>query len=94
MAHIKEVAMFTAKDILARVRQQPFMPLRLVTSSGQSYDVTHPDLIWVGHRDLMVGVGSNDAPTFYDQVSRVAIMHVTALQVLPTRPKPGVNGPA
>jgi hypothetical protein len=86
--------MFTAKDILARVRQQPFVPLRLVTSSGQSYDVYHPDLILVGHRDLMVGTGSSEEPTFYDQVSHVAIMHITALQDLPTQSKPGMNGPA
>lgn len=86
--------MFTTKDIQERVRQQPFVPLRLVTSSGQSYDVYHPDLIWIGRRELMVGTASNDDPVHYDQVSRIAIMHITALQDLPTPPKTVGNGQA
>jgi hypothetical protein len=85
---------FTVKDIEARVRQQPFVPLRFVTRSGQSFDVFHPDLILIGKREVMVGTAGNDDPTHYDQVSRIAIMHISALQDLPTQPKPEVNGPA
>ncbi len=84
--------MFTAKDIRERAKQQPFRPLRLVTSSGQSYDVNHPDLIWVGHRDVMVGVAAKDEPNYYDAVSRIAIIHITALQDLPPLPTSSGNG--
>jgi hypothetical protein len=84
--------MFTADDIRGRIRQQPFTPLRIVTSSGQTFDVSHPDLVWIGRRDLMVGTALPDAPTYYDQVTRVAIMHVTALQDLPASTPPGGNG--
>jgi hypothetical protein len=87
--------MFNADDIQSRVRQRPFVPVRIVTSSGQIYDVYHPDLVMVGRRDLMIGRPSTENPAHYDQVSRVAILHVTDLQDLPTPAAPGgSNGAA
>lgn len=88
--------MFTANDIKKRLLKQPFVPLRLITSSGQSYDVTHPDLVWVSNRWLMVGKPSNENPTVVDAdaTSQVAILHITDVQDLP-RPVPAANnGPA
>jgi hypothetical protein len=84
--------MFTADDIQARVRQQPFQPLRIVTSAGQTFDLYHPDLIMVGRRDLTVGRASAENPTQYEQTTRIAIMHVTALEDLPMSAKSGGNG--
>ena len=50
--------MFTPDEIQARLREQPFIPLRVVTSSGQMYDITHPDLVLVGRRSLFSGFTS------------------------------------
>jgi hypothetical protein len=50
--------MFTPSQIKDRVRQQPFVPLRIVTSSGEAYEVRHPDLVWIGTRDIHVGMPS------------------------------------
>lgn len=84
--------MFTAHDIMARARIRPFVPFRIVMSSGERYDVTHPDLILVGRRDLTVGMPAPDEPTMYDQVARVAIMHITDVQDLPVPVPSGGNG--
>jgi hypothetical protein len=85
--------MLTANDILERVTQRPFLPLRLVTSGGQSYDVYHPDLIMVGRRSITVGTASNDNPRQYEQTTRIAVLHVTALEDLPAQmPPTGENG--
>ena len=86
--------MFTPVEIRSRLREQPFVPLRIVTSSGQSYDVAHPDLVLVGHRALIVGVPSNDNPTYFESANRVAILLVTDLQDLPVAPPAGLNGSA
>ena len=75
--------MFTADDIQGRLRERPFVPVRLVTSSGQSYDITHPDLVLVGRRFLIIGTASNDNPTQIEAASRVAVFHVTDLQDVP-----------
>jgi len=84
--------MFTSDDIQSRVRLQPFIPLRIVTSAGQTFDVLHPDMIMVGRRDLTIGTASAENPTQYEQTTRVAVMHVTALQDLPSPTKAGGNG--
>jgi hypothetical protein len=38
----------------------------------------------IGRRYLMVGTASAKNPTTFDQVTRVAIMHITTLEDLPT----------
>jgi len=85
--------MFTADDIQARLHETPFVPLRVVTSSGQAYDVTHPNLVLVGQRALIIGTASNDNPTQFETASRVAILHVADLQDLPTSKPFDTNGP-
>jgi hypothetical protein len=87
-----ERRVFTSQDIRNRVSQQPFVPFRIVTSSGETYEVHHPELIMVGKRDLSVGRASTDDPAVYEQVYRVAIMHVTALHDLPARTPQSGNG--
>ena len=77
--------MYTATELKERARQQPFVPLRVVTSSGESYEVTHPDLMWVGQRDIHIGKASIKDPTTYDHVSRIALTHITALEDLPVK---------
>lgn len=84
--------MFTPEGIHTRLRVQPFVPLRIVTSSGEAYEVYHPDLVLVGQRDMIIGKVNNKNTTFYDSVSRVALMHVTALEDLPLPAKSTGNG--
>ena len=78
--------MLSADDIQARLRERPFNPMRLVTSSGQSYDITHPELVLVGRRSLIIGTASNENPSQFESVSRVAIIHITDLQDVPSAP--------
>jgi hypothetical protein len=85
--------MFTAEMIQARLREQPFRPLRIVASEGLQFDIAHPDLVFVGRRDLMIGTPDATTPTVYDRVVRVALVHVVALEDLPATPTPSTNGP-
>src|SRR5271170_7994673 len=89
-----ETTMFTADDIQARIRERPFIPVRLVTSSGQSYDITHPDLVLVSRRFLIIGTASNENPTQIETASRVAILHVTDLQDMPHPAPTNITGPS
>ena len=38
--------MFTSDEIMQRVKQKPFLPMRIITSAGDHYDVHHPDWSW------------------------------------------------
>ena len=84
--------MFRAEDIQARLREQPFRPLRLIASEGLRYDIYHPDLVLVGQRDLTIGFPSPDNTAIYDRVVRVALVHLVALEDLPA-PAASANGP-
>ena len=85
--------MFTGETIQERMRERPFIPVRIVTTTGQTYDISHPDLVWVGEQYLMIGTASAKNPSLFNQVTRLAILHVTELQDLPTLVAPGQNGP-
>jgi hypothetical protein len=76
--------MFTAEIIQSRLRQAPFLPLRIIISSGQTFDVYHPDLVLIGQRDMIIGMASKRNPAVYERVTRVPLMHITALEDLPT----------
>lgn len=84
--------MFSPDDIQARLREQPFHPVRFVTSTGQTYDIYHPDLVIVAWRFVFIGLPSSDNPTQAEQVTRVAILHITEMQDLPA-PAPQANNP-
>ena len=75
--------MFSADDIQLRLHQTPFVPVRIIISSGPTCDVYHPDLVLVGRRDMVIGMASKKNPTQYEQITRVPIMHITALEDLP-----------
>jgi hypothetical protein len=84
--------MFTPETIKERVQRQPFVPLRIVTSSGGAYEVRHPDLIMIGRRELIIGLASKKKPGFYKELARVALMHVTAMEDIRAASKPKGNG--
>ena len=83
--------MFSADDIQARLRERPFSPIRIVTTTGQTYDVSHPDLVLVGRRFLIIGTPTAENPSIADQVTRLAMVHVTELRDL-SKPAGPANG--
>ena len=59
--------------------QQPFKPFRLVMSSGQSYDVRHPEMALLTRTRMLVGVDVADdgVPAEFKICS---LLHVTAVE--------------
>jgi len=65
--------------------------MRIATTTGQTYDIPHPDLVLVAQRFLIVGTPRSDDPTTADHVTRIAMVHVSGLRDLPTTGT-GTNG--
>ena len=86
--------MFTMTEVANRVRTAQFVPMRLVTSSGESYEIRHPDNIMVGRREVIIGIGRPDEPRFYERITRVSMLHITAIEDLPTDSAQSPNGQA
>lgn len=79
--------MINANDIRERIARKPFSPFRIRTSSGESYDVTHPDLIIVMKRLLVVGTPASNGDPDEERAHVLSVMHVTALETLSQRTK-------
>lgn len=60
---------------------QPFKPFRLVMSSGQHYEVRHPEMAMLTRTDIVAGVDVADdgVPSEFEICS---LLHVTAVEPL------------
>ena len=85
----------THEELYDAARRQPFSPFRLVLTTGETFDIRHPDLIMVGRRSAVVGVTNNPAHPVYDRSIRVDLLHVVAIEELPVAPPPArrIEGP-
>lgn len=74
----------TFRELLA---QRPFRPFRLVMSSGQSYEVRHPEMAMLTRSDMLVGVepGEDDVPAEFRICS---LLHVATVEPLPIAARP------
>jgi hypothetical protein len=70
----------TFRDLLTA---RPFRPFRLVMSSGQTYEVRHPEMAMLTRTDILVGVGEVDegVPAEFRICS---LLHVTSIEPLGT----------
>ena len=70
------------------LKEQPFRPFRLVMSSGKSYEVRHPEMVWLLKNDILVGtaVEDDDLPVEFDICP---LLHVATIETVRTdRPIP------
>ncbi len=69
-------------DIHEFTRRRPFLPYRIYTTDGHSYDIRHPDQLIVLRSRVIIGVGSeNGVP---DHAEHVALIHIVRLEELET----------
>lgn len=79
-------------ELHAAARRQPFEPFRLHLTTGETYDIRHPDLIMVGLRSAIVGITNDPNATAYARTIKVDLLHVVGIEELPVAP-PSSNGP-
>jgi hypothetical protein len=72
----------TFRELLS---QRPFRPFRLVLSSGQTYEVRHPEMAFLTRTDLLVGVGETDegVPAEFRICS---LLHVASIEPIGVSP--------
>ena len=70
------------------LQQEPFRPFRLVMSSGQSYEVRHPEMALLTRSDLLVGVGNSKdgVPAEFRTCSLLHVATVEPISVGPSGP--------
>jgi hypothetical protein len=71
----------TFREMLSR---RPFQPVKLTLSSGQSYEIRHPEMAMLTRRSLLIGidVAPDGVPAEFKIIS---LLHVTAIEQMSTQ---------
>lgn len=69
----------TVQNFYEALHAQPFQPFRLVMSSGQIYEVRHPEMALLTRTNILVGTDVSDdgVPA---QFKILSLLHVTAIE--------------
>ena len=71
----------TLDNVLELLRRRPFEPFRVVTSSGQTYEIRHPEMAWPIRNGLYVGLGGRGR--LPERAAFVSLLHISAIETLP-----------
>jgi len=66
----------TFREMRAR---RPFQPVRLILSSGQSYEIRHPEMALLTRTDILIGTGLAD-DGIPSEFKICSLLHVTAIE--------------
>jgi hypothetical protein len=80
-------------DVRGVLKREPFEPFRMCLSDGLSYEVRHPELVWVGLSSLMLGFPAQPDSPFYERAIKIALRHIVRLEPLEGHAKGSANGP-
>ena len=71
----------TVQTFRELLTHRPFKPFRLVMSSGQTYEVRHPEMAMLTRNDILVGIDmtEDEVPAEFKICS---LLHVTAVEPL------------
>jgi hypothetical protein len=74
----------TADAVFARLRRRPFVPFRLILSSGTAYDIMHPEMLFVSKSGLTVAIYDRGQHPSPDEIpvreALVSFLHVAATE--------------
>ena len=75
----------TVQTFRQLLTERPFKPFRLIMSSGQAYEVRHPEMAMLTRTDILVGV--NETRDGVPAEFRIcSLLHVTSIEPLSPTP--------
>ena len=81
------------QEIRESLRKQPFEPFRVRLTTGQTYDIRHPEFAWPTRTSLFVGIIENgqsaDVP---DLAIQCDLLHIVAIEPIRQRGPQGSTG--
>lgn len=72
----------TAEDIRRMADQHPFKPFRIHLSNGRSFDIRHPDFVWVLRNRIEIGLSDRPDSNIPDRAEFVSLLHVVSVEEL------------
>jgi hypothetical protein len=78
----KETAM-RAEELMELVKARPFTPLRIHLTDGQTYDITHPDLVLVLRQRVDIGQQPDPVSGVLERVAHCSLLHIVRVEPIP-----------
>lgn len=69
----------TVNDFRKLLSAQPFQPFRVVMSSGEKYEVRHPEMAWLTRTTLYVGTGHAQSGV-PDEADMCSLLHIATVE--------------
>ena len=72
-----------AEELMELLRTQPFVPLRIHLTDGQTYDIRHPDLVLVLRQRVDIGLQPDPGTGVLERVAHCSLLHIARVEELP-----------
>jgi len=71
-------------DIRQLLAAKPFRPFRFTLTDGTSYEVRHPELVYVGRSTIFLGIPAKEEPEqpIYDDFRLIGLLHIMQAEPL------------
>jgi hypothetical protein len=77
----------TADGVFARLRRRPFVPFRLILTSGTTYEIVDPEMLFVSKSGLTVAIYDRGQKPSPEEIpvreALVSFLHIAAAEDLP-----------
>ncbi len=73
----------TPQDITRLLERTPFVPFRLHLTNGQSFEVKHPEFVWVFRSRLELAVPAPEDARIKDRAEHISLLHIARIEELP-----------
>ena len=77
----------TADELKTYQKAQPFKPFRIVLNDGRTYDVPHPNFMWVWGSTVHVGTHGDVERGLCDRSERIALTTVKQAEIIALAPR-------
>jgi hypothetical protein len=77
--------MMTWQEAKSLLDARPFVPFRIHMTDGRSFDILHPDFVWVFRNRLDIAIPAQEAKGIVDHVERCFFLHVVRAEELQPR---------
>ncbi len=74
----------TLQDFQRLLKAQPFEPFRVILSSGERYEVRHPEMAFLTRTKLVLGIDP-DSNGVAEDWTICSLLHVTAIEPVANR---------
>ncbi|HZN32551.1 MAG TPA: hypothetical protein VFB80_01985 [Pirellulaceae bacterium] len=83
------------EELTQMLRRQPFTPFRIHVTTGQTYEIRHPELVWVRRQCADVALDPDPKTGVIEHTERVSLLHIVRIEDVeaPVGPAKG-NGEA